>query len=77
MNFFDLFSKDSTKKMEEEKKTTEDAKTVHKVEKDGKAHIYNLIIVDESGSMGYLRNATISGVNETINTILEGHEHVS
>lgn len=36
---------------------------------DGKAHIYNLIIIDESGSMSHLRNATLSGVNETINTI--------
>ncbi len=36
---------------------------------DGKAHIYNLIIIDESGSMGHLRNATLSGVNETLNAI--------
>ena len=35
----------------------------------GKAQIYNLIIVDESGSMSHLREATMSGVNETINTI--------
>ena len=35
----------------------------------GKAQIYNLIIVDESGSMSHLREATVSGVNETINTI--------
>ena len=31
--------------------------------------IYNLIIVDESGSMGHLREATLSGINETIGTI--------
>lgn len=35
----------------------------------GKAHIYNLIIVDESGSMSHLRDATLSGINETIGTI--------
>ena len=35
----------------------------------GKAQIHNLIIVDESGSMSHLREATMSGVNETINTI--------
>lgn len=35
----------------------------------GKAHIYNLIIVDESGSMSHLRAATLSGINETIGTI--------
>ena len=34
-----------------------------------KAHVHNLIIVDESGSMGHLRQATLSGVNETIDTI--------
>ena len=34
-----------------------------------KAHIYNLIIVDESGSMGGLEAVTISGINETIATI--------
>lgn len=36
---------------------------------NGKAHIYNLIIVDESGSMGHLREVTLSGINETIGTI--------
>lgn len=36
---------------------------------DGKAHIYNLIIVDESGSMASLMRATLDGINETINTI--------
>ena len=34
-----------------------------------KNKIYNLIIVDESGSMGHLRKATLSGINETIDTI--------
>lgn len=41
---------------------------------DGKAHIYNLIIVDESGSMGHLCEATLSGVNETINGIRQAQE---
>ena len=39
------------------------------VPNDGKAHIYNLIIVDESGSMSHLREVTLSGINETIGTI--------
>lgn len=39
-----------------------------------KAHIYNLIIVDESGSMSHLRQATLSGINETINTIRSAQE---
>ena len=30
---------------------------------------YNLIILDESGSMGHVRNETISGCNETLNSI--------
>ena len=34
-----------------------------------KNKIFNLIIVDESGSMGHLREATLSGINETIGTI--------
>ena len=34
-----------------------------------KAHIYNLIIVDESGSMGGLVGVTVGGINETIGTI--------
>ena len=28
-----------------------------------KNKIYNLVIVDESGSMGFLREATLSGIN--------------
>lgn len=36
---------------------------------EGKARIFNLIIVDESGSMSHLREATLSGINETINSI--------
>jgi len=34
-----------------------------------KSKIYNLIIVDESGSMGHLRQATLSGINETTDSI--------
>ena len=34
-----------------------------------KAKIHNLIIVDESGSMVFLRQSTLSGINEIINTI--------
>lgn len=39
-----------------------------------KARIYNLIIVDESGSMGSLKEATQSGVNETINSIRKAQQ---
>lgn len=39
-----------------------------------KAHIYNLIIVDESGSMSGLEKVTISGINETIATIRKAQQ---
>ena len=42
-----------------------------------KAHIYNLIIVDESGSMSHLRESTLSGINETIQTIRSSQEEYS
>ncbi len=40
----------------------------------GKTRFYNLIIVDESGSMTSLKQATLSGVNETINTIRQAQK---
>lgn len=40
----------------------------------GKARIYNLIIVDESGSMWGLENVTIGGINETISTIKKAQQ---
>ena len=42
-----------------------------------KARIYNLIIVDESGSMSGLRTVTLSGINETLNTIREAQKEFS
>lgn len=39
-----------------------------------KAQIHNLIIVDESGSMGGLEKVTIDGINETIATIKKAQE---
>ena len=39
-----------------------------------KMQVYNLIIVDESGSMSGLRDVTLSGINETINTIREAQK---
>ena len=61
----------------EEKKTMEETKEDLKQKPEGKNRIYNLIIVDESGSMHSLRDATLSGINETINTIKGAQkEHV-
>ena len=51
-----------------EEKNNANSSEEQKVTKD-KARIYNLIIVDESGSMSHLREATLSGINETIGTI--------
>lgn len=42
--------------------------------KSDKAQIYNLIIVDESGSMTELRDVTVSGINETIKTIRDAQK---
>lgn len=39
-----------------------------------KQTVYNLIILDESGSMSHLAQQTISGCNETINTIKSSQE---
>ncbi len=39
-----------------------------------KKDIFNLIILDESGSMSGVKNQTISGCNETINTIRTAQE---
>lgn len=39
--------------------------------------VFNLIVLDESGSMNSIRNATVSGVNETIQSIknaLKNHQ---
>lgn len=51
-----------------EEKYNANSSEEQKATKD-KARIYNLIIVDESGSMSHLREATLSGINETIGTI--------
>lgn len=46
-------------------------KTENMETKNEKQKIYNLIIVDESGSMGGLEAVTLSGINETIGTVKE------
>ena len=57
--------KESNSSIHEEEVT----KKEEKKKSDGRAHIYNLIIVDESGSMSHLSEVTLSGINETIGTI--------
>lgn len=63
-------SVNTDKKEEQEKKhPNENNKNMEE-----KAKIFNLIIVDESGSMSHLREATLSGINETINSIRSAQE---
>lgn len=52
----------------------EHASLKHEKGTDAKARIYNLIIVDESGSMSGLEAATKSGVNEIIQTVRQAQE---
>lgn len=61
--------KDCTASEEESKPDSKEEKM-----NDNKARIYNLIIVDESGSMSHLRESTLSGINETISTIHSAQE---
>ena len=42
--------------------------------RDGESRIYNLVILDESGSMGSIYNQALTGVNETIQTIRKGQQ---
>lgn len=76
MNIFNLFNKkeDTTKNESRESENNECQAEVNQeqaaeVKDINKAKIYNLIIVDESGSMGGLEYVTVNGINETINTI--------
>ena len=67
----------TTAKTEKTETTVDVEKTADgdkKEEKTEKSEIYNLIIVDESGSMSHLRESTLSGINETINTIREAQK---
>ena len=62
---------------EKTENTEQKQQTEHEEKEKGKgkkAHIYNLIIVDESGSMSHLRESTLSGINETIQTIQSSQE---
>ena len=55
--------------MKNSKNTSSNNQETNARENIKKARIYNLIIVDESGSMSGLEHATTTGVNETINSI--------
>ena len=40
-----------------------------------KTKVFNLIIVDASGSMGSIYNQALAGINQTMGTINRVHEH--
>ena len=66
------FSKKGTEKRNEQQ--TEKPRTGHRFSdkyprEEGETRIYNLIILDESGSMSYIAGQALSGANETIQTI--------
>lgn len=85
---FDLFNKKTEKKETEpknenkmENKTENEVKIESQIEvkpnnegTSGKTQVYNLIILDKSGSMSIISNAAISGFNETIATIRQVQE---
>ena len=73
MDFFDLFKSNKKGQEKNQKTNNQNTKLELKLEA-GKEHIFNLIIVDESGSMSSIREATITGVNETINTVREAQK---
>lgn len=63
------------KKMENTRKDgTSQTLAIPTRECDIKSEIHNLLIVDESGSMCHLCEATISGINETLETIRQAQK---
>lgn len=57
------------RKNQEEVQKEQMKSTAETVGNSGKTKIYNLIILDKSGSMGSIRDAAISGFNETVGGI--------
>lgn len=57
-----------------EKEPEENKETTTSAGKGTKARIYNLIIVDESGSMGHLVSPTLLGINKTIESIKDAQK---
>lgn len=47
---------------------------MEKLKKQTKTQVFNVIILDKSGSMGCIRQAAISGFNETLNGIKKAQE---
>ena len=76
MNFFDIFKKPVDKTAEQPqapqpKKPAIDADAIEAARKDGNKLVFNLMILDESGSMQSMYNQAITGVNETLQTMRE------
>lgn len=73
LDLLSIFKGKFTKKTDSSGKESSSEENVAP-QKDGKSRIYNIIIVDESGSMSGLERVTLSGINETISTIREAQK---
>lgn len=80
MNLFDLFKKQpiseaqsasSAKETAEENVKNQQAQPTNETAGEGTRKVFNLIILDESGSMMSIYRPALSGVNETLQTIRE------
>lgn len=80
MNFFDIFRKSEQKapqstpeveSVQPDHNLSFDAEAVAKARAAGKKCVFNLIIVDESGSMSSIYQQALTGMNETLQTIRE------
>ena len=76
------FSKKGNQKTSSNNKENKEEKTMDQKftisdrtpRKEGESRIYNLIILDESGSMGSIYDQALTGANETIQTIRKGQQ---
>lgn len=80
MNFFDIFRKREPQvpQMPIQAETSKwmgqqefNLAAVDKARAEGKRCVFNLLIVDESGSMGAIYQEALTGINETLQTIRE------
>ena len=76
MTFFDIFRKPAPQQVEEPKPSKPqtpaiDTESIDSARKEGKKLVFNLLILDESGSMGSMYQQAITGVNETLQTMRE------
>ena len=70
-----MSSKQKSDQTQSSKEKSDNRNAVHRALSDSaESKIYNLIIIDESGSMGCIRQQAMDSVNETIQTIRAAQE---